>query len=255
MKKFILLPIFLFGLLFSAKAQNSITLSWNGITFGDTLIISGAPADTNDQSEFVFNAIIHNNTSNGMNIRVARTNIEIEQGTNNSFCWPAASCWSPTIDTSITYGFVPAGGQSKDEEFSGHYSYNDTLGNHVYGTSVVKYSFFNKDNTDIKTDVIVKYQLGYLGVEENLFGGSEFSNIFPNPATSFVKLNYQFGTGIISGNIKIINLLGKVMKEIPLDKTSNQVKINVSDLNSGIYFYSIWLNNREYKTKKLIIKK
>ncbi len=251
MKKILLLFSLTFGLFIFSQAQNPITLSWNGKTLGDTLVILDSPGNL---GEFIFHAIIYNNTNNGMNIKVARNNIYIVENTENSFCWPT-TCWSPLVDTSSDYGFIPAGGHSDSSEFSGHYRYNDGSGNHMYGTSIVKYSFFNMDNPEIINTIIVKYSLGYVGIKENKFHGAKVSDIFPNPVSNVAMFNYNLGNNIKSGEVKIINLLGKVVKSIPLITQQGLLKIDVSDLHEGIYFYTISLNNNIFKTKKFIIKK
>ncbi len=256
MKKTILLLLFLGGFfLFTqaqiTKVQNDITLTWNGETLGDTVVISDAPGGL---GELLFQAVVHNNTNNGMNVLVARNTISMVEGTDNSFCWPN-TCWSPMVDTSGEYGFIPAGGQSSDSAFSGHYSYNDANGNHLYGTSFVKFSFFNKDHPEVIDSVIVKYMLGYTGIEEDSFKGTKVSDIYPNPATSFATIDYHMNNSAQTGKVRIINLVGKLVKEIPMLKREGKVKINLSGLSQGIYFYTVSFDGTIYKTKKLIVKR
>lgn len=256
MKKTILLLFFLGGLFLftqaqNTKVQNDITLTYNGVALGDTVDLIGTPGVL---GELVFHAIIHNNTDNGMNVLVARNNIDVVDGTENSFCWPT-SCWSPMVDTSLDYGFIPAGGQSGDDEFSGHYSYNDANGNHLYGTSFVKYSFFDKDHFDVIDTVIVKYMLGYVGVAENAFSSTKVSDVYPNPAASFTSIDYHMNKAVQTGEFRIINLVGKVVKKVPLKAREGTMKINLSNLSEGLYFYTVSFDGTIYKTKKLIVKR
>jgi hypothetical protein len=250
MKKILLLFTFLTAAFFVAEAQNPLSLSWDGVQLGDTLLIFDSP---NNLGELTAHAIVHNNTENGMNIVAARTNIDIVEGTSNSFCW--VTCWASSVDTSDGYVFIPAGGQSSETEFSGHYNYSDQNGNIHYGTSIVKYSFFNKDDYNTICTLVVKYMLGYEGVDENGYRGAKFTDIYPNPASSKASLSYQLPGNVKSGEIKIINLVGKTLKTIPVTQREGKVSIDVSDLSEGIYFYTINLDGVTVKTKKLVIKK
>ncbi|CAM4186097.1 polysaccharide lyase family 8 super-sandwich domain-containing protein [Flavobacterium weaverense] len=73
--------------------------------------------------------------------------------------------------------------------------------------------------------------------------------IFPNPAKDILTIN-----GIESNNVKtatIISMLGQQIKTV--DKPGNQ--INVSNIQEGIYFLKLQLDDNRTVTKKLIIKK
>ncbi len=250
MKKILLLFTFLSAFTFITKAQEPISLSWDGEVLGDTAVVFGAP---NNLGELIFHAVVHNNTDNGMNIMAARTNIDVIGGTQNSFCW--FTCWSHTVDTSGNYIFIPAGGQSADDEFSGHYNYNDSLGNPQYGTSIIKYSFFSVDDYSIIDTIYVKYVLGYTGLGENNYNGATVSDIFPNPASSTAFIDYKLSNNVSQGEIKIINLVGKTVKTIPISEREGRLKIDVSKFSKGIYFYSVSLDGNIVKTKKFMVKK
>ena len=251
MKKRILLLAFLAGFFLVSKAQNEISLTWGGNTLGDTVTIFEGPGDL---GELAFHAIVHNNTDNGMNILAVRTNIDLVAKTQNYFCW-ANSCYPSKLDTSLNYEFIPAVGQSGDEDFVGHYFYNDSLGNHLYGTSLIKYSFFNMDHPEIINTVVVKYMLGYTGLAENGFKDATVSNIYPNPASSFATIDYRMSNTMQNGEFRIINLVGKVVKKVPIIERAGKLKIDLSGLSEGIYFYTISFDGTIYKTKKLIVKR
>ncbi len=249
MKKILLSIAFLLGLSFIVKAQD-ITLTWNGVTYGDTVTVFGPP---NEEGELTFHAVVHNNTDNGINVLVARNNIDVLEGTENSFCWPVI-CWSPMVDTSAQYQFIPAGGQSEDDMFSGHYNYNDVNGNPQYGTTIVKYSFFDKDNPAVIDTVIVLYKLGYTGIDENGVKTS-VSDLYPNPASSYVNVDFHLNGTVKSAEIKIVNLVGKVVKTAQITDRQGSMKLDIQDLSEGLYFYTVLINGKIEKTKKLIVKR
>jgi hypothetical protein len=48
-------------------------------------------------------------------------------------------------------------------------------------------------------------------------------------------------------------MLGKMVKQLVLDEKQGVAKINVSDLNSGVYFYSFLVDEKAIVTKKLVV--
>ena len=59
-----------------------------------------------------------------------------------------------------------------------------------------------------------------------------------------------------SDNVKLVvkNMLGTTLLTKKLDANGNKVKVDVSEYNAGIYFYSIEADGRPLITKKLLVK-
>ena len=66
--------------------------------------------------------------------------------------------------------------------------------------------------------------------------------LYPNPATSYLKLDYQ-GPEVHAGQISLYNSVGVVVKRIPLELIIAGNKINLNGLNKGIYIAEINTNN------------
>ncbi|MBR4155982.1 MAG: T9SS type A sorting domain-containing protein [Bacteroidales bacterium] len=78
----------------------------------------------------------------------------------------------------------------------------------------------------------------------------EISNnieIYPNPAKDFIKLS---AVGSQLSTVKIYNYLGILVDEV--EANSNEIEINVSDYNSGVYFVEV-KTERENLIKKIVI--
>lgn len=73
------------------------------------------------------------------------------------------------------------------------------------------------------------------GIEEVGFGLFE-SNCFPNPAENLITINLKNDINII--DVEIFDLSGKKVFDKQV-KNKNAVEINISELNSGIYFYKL----------------
>lgn len=244
MKKILLsLTIVLVALNF-AKAQSPLTLSWDGAIIGDTVTLWGEPSDF----EMVLYANLHNNTANAMNIKVSRKEIHLIDGTFSQICW-AGLCYSPVVDTSVNYQLVAAGGSSADEDFSGHYAPNGNI-----GTSIVEFTFYNIDDPSINVSVVVKFWASPEGIAEDAMKGGSISEIYPNPATNFVNLDFNLTPSVKQAKVRVINLLGSVVKEADIERGTNQMKLDISGLDNGVYFYSVIINGDTYKTKKLVVR-
>lgn len=75
---------------------------------------------------------------------------------------------------------------------------------------------------------------------------------YPNPAsTNNVTITYSIPQ---KGELVMYDLVGKQVKNYVLDANKNQLVANVSDLNSGVYFYAVKVNGEAIKTERLIVK-
>lgn len=246
MKKRLLTFTMIFIAVLIVRADDPpLTFTWEGEPLGDTTEIVGLPT----AFEIIKYADVTNNTSSAMTIKVAREDIDVVPGTSNAICW-AGLCFPPSVDTSTTQLTLDPGATTGEgDEFSGHYYPTNIL-----GTTMVKYTFFDIDNPDLNAQLVVKYVAEYVGLGEGIMADGFVSEIFPNPATNFVSINYTLTPQVNSASVKVINLLGKVVKETRIEMGSNKVRLDVSDLSSGVYFYSVVINEEIYKTKKLVVK-
>ena len=77
--------------------------------------------------------------------------------------------------------------------------------------------------------------------------------VYPNP------VNNEKATFVFDFNIKeetkfiLTNILGRVVKNYEFQTEGNKATIDLSNINNGLYFYTIMVDNRFLKTGKLII--
>lgn len=246
MKKTILTITFSLFVAFLVNAQ-SLSLSHNGIMLGDTVTV---PVDPIANTYVDFEMAIHNHTDNGMNVQVAKRAVNALAENQFLFCVGVA-CYPPTVDScgDDVYEFVPAGGASEEKQFKITYNTSSAL-----GIAMVRYNVYNKDNPADSVFIYVKYFAYPDGIAEEAMNGGSISEIYPNPAANSVTLDYQFTNEVRSAQIRVSNLLGSVVKESELQINSNKAKLDISNLENGIYFYSVIVNGDVYKTKKLIVR-
>ncbi|MFY9308434.1 MAG: T9SS type A sorting domain-containing protein [Bacteroidia bacterium] len=97
--------------------------------------------------------------------------------------------------------------------------------------------------------VLIYNENGVVLPTESLREEDSYILIYPNPFTSQTTISFsEFQT---STNIKIIDILGKVLKEI--DFAGEQLVIDRTELNNGIYFVQTADENENIVTKKIVV--
>ncbi|MPM33863.1 hypothetical protein SDC9_80444 [bioreactor metagenome] len=243
MKRNILL-ICLFSVLTlsSAYAQNlSLSYESSVLTPNETIYIWG---DSGYYNTIYSHFKVTNNSSSAMDVLVRKTEISLQAGSENSFCW--GTCYIPSVYVSPTAVNIGAG-VSDSLSFSGDYKPQG-----VAGASTIMYTFFDKYNTNDSIAVIVVYNAGTASISDRP-ASVEFSNAFPNPASSFVNFNYEL-QGTSEADFVITDLLGSEIFSTKLQNEKNKLSVDVTNFNAGVYFYSLRVDGKLYFTRKLIVR-
>ena len=222
---------------------NNFQLTWNGEPMGASVSVSAEFI----VGELVFNPIVRNSTDSTLKVKVRRTNLIVVEGSENYFQWVLP--YEDSTNVSIEYLEMAPGASTEVDLFSGHYKPNGNA-----GTTSVEYTFFDIDYEIIYQKFVVNYTSLPDAIDESILKGVHFSAIYPNPAINFVNLNYTLAPGVKSASIRISNILGTVVSETNLNLNSNSTRVDVSQLDGGIYFYSVILNGERLSTKKLVIR-
>jgi len=92
--------------------------------------------------------------------------------------------------------------------------------------------------------------------DENILNSYSLSQNYPNPFNPSTKINYNVGEpGLVQ--MKVYNILGVEVAALVDEQKSTgsySVDFNASKLSSGVYFYSISVNNFT-QTRKMILEK
>ena len=118
----------------------------------------------------------------------------------------------------------------------------DSINNNVPQSRYVSYLFID----DVS---VIDCTVGINEVNDNLNSGK----LYPNPANTVVYYENELAADE-SGKIKLMDMLGKEIKEYNLTKGSNLISIPVSDLAKGIYLVKIKIAGRSDKMIKLAVK-
>lgn len=242
MKKTILSLLFVLMTFGYVNAQ-VYSLSTDEVLLGDTVTIYGDP----EASGIEFSAVFTNNDDVGAIIRVERSVISSVDGSSNYFRWVNTN--NPQEDISGEDLLVQPGESSPDDDFIAYY-----VPNGVVGSTLIEYSFLNISDVNKLIKVVLKFDTTTDDIDENIHKNTKVSDIYPNPAYGSVSIDYNMPLEVKSARIRIVNVLGSVVKDINIDTRDNRINLNISDLTDGIYFYSIIINNELLNTKKLIVR-
>jgi hypothetical protein len=190
-------------------------------------------------------ATITNTGNVAKDVTVQRTVNNLFAGHSSYFCW--VQCYS--AQTSLAPDNVSLNPGDNTDIFRG-----DLETNAISGISVVTYCFFDINN--ISDSVCVEYIYdATTGLTDIPAGKNFISKAFPNPASDFTQFYVNINKGVKNAQVKIYNMLGAEVKSVPVTEAKNNLKINVSDLKGGIYFYSLFIDGKSTSTGKLMVSK
>ena len=115
--------------------------------------------------------------------------------------------------------------------------------------------FVNAKN--IRENFVVEARYEVLGTSKSEFAHKavRLSDIYPNPSNRLAQLDYEMINPGTKAKITINSFIGNPIAEYELDPERNSLLINVSDFQPGVYFYTLFVENKNVITKKLQVKK
>ena len=151
------------------------------------------------------------------------------------------------------------------EEFSKRIEPGETLQTLFYvlesgmqgGQSSVRFQIFAKGNPVEAVDYAVSISVQEKNQKPVIFQSKDITieDVYPNPVQDLAFMKYQIHNESVEAKVVIHNILGRAINEIELSPSEDRVKIQTDELVSGIYFYTLYLDNNGVLTRKLIIRK
>ena len=81
-------------------------------------------------------------------------------------------------------------------------------------------------------------------------------DVYPNPVTDREAfIDYRLYNEDIKAKLVIHNILGSPVGNYELPSFETRVKIQADELSSGVYFYTVYLDNIGVLTRKLVVRK
>ena len=180
-----------------------------------------------------------------LNYKIQLTNAALANGASCQMCF-AGECL--VVDISPVQS-VAAGAKVTDFDLS--YMYENT------NVSRLTVNILSEEN-----EVLQSFNVTYSQTLEQLVSLDEVGkgvslslSASPIPATTNTTIRYAVPSQYKKADIIIRNTLGSVVaKYNVVTGKKGKIDLNVSDFNSGIYFYSIIADGRVLSTKKLVVK-
>ena len=225
--------------------QISFITAQSLVITGDTIFAG----DFNTQIEHHLD--VKNISNNSINVVCQKTNISLPTGIPNwggsyycfaGACYPT-SATGPSNMVAINAGQQIAYSNSDGDAFSGYFKPEG-----VAGIATVQYCFYDENNPADETCVTITYETIPTAIDDYQ-PLTKLGDFYPNPANEIVNFNFNGN----SATLKLIDILGNTVKEILLNQEGVK-KLDVSDMNKGIYFGNLIVNDEVVSIKKLIVK-
>jgi hypothetical protein len=115
--------------------------------------------------------------------------------------------------------------------------------------------FVNAENIRENFVVEARYEVATGSSTDFMHKDIKLSEIFPNPSNRIAQLDYEMVNPKAKAKITINSFIGNPIAEFELDPDRNSLVINVTDFQPGVYFYTLFVDNKNIVTKKLQVKK
>lgn len=121
----------------------------------------------------------------------------------------------------------------------------------------IKFQVFPKGNSVEMKEFQVNIQVQERSEKPVLFQSKDITiqDVYPNPVQDYAYIEYRLHNENAKAKLTIHNILGKPMDELELPSSETRVKLQTEEYTSGIYFYTLYLDNNGVLTRKLIIRK
>ena len=193
--------------------------------------------------------VVKNTSANPITVKCQKTNLTLPTGAESYYCF-AGNCYGAS-DTSASNSSILAAGQQISfnnfpADVDAHSGYYDAFG--ASGIAEVQYCFYDLNDISDETCVTITYETNITEIDDYK-PLTKLGDFYPNPANDIVYFTFNGN----SATLKLIDILGNNVKEILLDQKTVK-KLDISDMNKGIYFGNLIVNDQVVSIKKLIVK-
>ncbi len=195
--------------------------------------------------------VVTNNTGSDQKWRIQRVRNNVPGDWADYLCWPPSCYPTQGVQTFIT----PSSATSPAPTIlDGTSQTNDGLTAEMKpqitpGGTADSFAEFTYYITDIAGNLVDSVGLRvfyFVGLEENV--PAIGLTVSPNPATDNINVNAE---GVSSAIVKVVDVLGNEVRKI---KIQGQCKIDVLDLNNGVYFVILEAEGFKPVNKKIVIR-
>lgn len=236
---------------------STVTYSQDGVSImidGETTELSGGTYTISAPSLAVFDILfnVFNTTGVAHQWRVTREKISVPQG------WADGLCWGHSTDqfggTCFTSGQMNTNPWTTPSSVSVLFTINDgesgkmksSINPDDFTSGTAHYRYYISDdgiNYTDSVDLIVDFTAAVKPQKELLS-----ASIGPNPAADYIYINLS---GAESATIKMIDIVGNIILKETISATK---KLDVSNLNSGVYIINFEVSGAKTFSRKVIVR-
>ena len=77
------------------------------------------------------------------------------------------------------------------------------------------------------------------------------SSAYPNPANNIVNIDFNVTASPV--HLQLFDLVGNIVKDVTIEAAQGTAKLDVSDLNNGVYLYNLEVNGHRSEVKSLVV--
>jgi hypothetical protein len=228
MKKFLLLILVIIQIS-NVFAQSLVVTGDNSVLNPDICLTTHSNLTVKNVSNKEYDIICEKNV------------ISQPAGMSNYFCWGGLCYGSTTLVSSAL--LTLQAGQGDVVSFGGYFdAYCEQ------GIGIVEYCFYPDSDINDRSCFTITYHGSATSINDFTLA-TNVGDFYPNPTNDIVYFNFNGNLA----SLKLIDILGNIVKEILLSQEGVQ-KLDLSDMNKGIYFGNLIVNNEIVSIKKLIVK-
>lgn len=221
-------------------SQDLILKSGDQVVNNDSIYFSG----TKSTELIEIRLSITNNRETAVSLKLKKTEIQVVEGAENSFCW--GECYIPAVFVSPM--LITIEPKTTDRtSFIGDYRPFE-----MEGTSIVRYTFFDPADTAYQQSVTVFYQIGGSGLNQN-GAFRQIVRVFPNPADQFLRISLSEEVPVAPIAV-IVDVEGHSVTSENIPAGCREITWPVAELPSGLYFLRISIEGRSPTTHKICIR-
>ncbi len=225
---------------FTIIAQNSfqiVDLQSNDIS-NDTVTVIGSIND----NEVDFYAHVINTSASNKSVICKKTVLATDGTVANFFCI-GPNCYSGTSSSPVS---IQAG--VEDTTFHA-YVYTSSV-----GVTRVLYTIYDTNNMADSVNVLVKFDIqNPSALQSGIAPSTYIGKPYPLPANEYVQFDYHTKQGEIAA-VVIYDVLGTEVGRYFLSSNLDQIKINTSEYETGVFIYMFLVNGKKVKIGRMMVK-
>jgi hypothetical protein len=125
----------------------------------------------------------------------------------------------------------------------------------VSGESSVKYIAYNRHNPSDVIEFDLSFTVEEKVQKQHVYSSAQISieDVYPNPASAYAFVDYKIFNDRIKARVVIHNILGNIVSTNELPVQDNKIKIKTDELSPGIYFYTLYVDDKCLFSRKLVV--